>query len=170
MGVIVYFRDIDPNELMKEEYWKYLSNFSKDENWGDWTKMKARTMFGLQALREFLGCPLYILNAHATSGHTTKSLHYVGAALDLHCKSRHKLLDFYLMAERMNFWGGIGVYPHWFPHPGIHIDTRSDVCYNRPGARWMGIKKQIPESNKKKQIYVSLDNRNIKRYITDIGI
>lgn len=34
---------------------------------------------------------------------------------------------------------GIGIYPHWSPQPGIHVDTRRDRKPNAP-ALWGGVK------------------------------
>ena len=48
------------------------------------------------------------------------------------------------IAERVGF-GGIGLYPHWLPRPGLHLDDRETK------ARWGAIKRDNA------QVYVTLE-------------
>jgi hypothetical protein len=45
------------------------------------------------------------------------------------------------------WFGGVGVYPDWYPHPGLHVDGRE----GEQVATWAGIK----QGNK--QVYVSVE-------------
>lgn len=54
------------------------------------------------------------------------------------------------IAQRCGFTG-IGIYPHWRPMPGLHLDCRKDVQPGDP-ALWAGI-----DNAQGKQIYVSLE-------------
>lgn len=80
--------------------------------------------------------------------------HGQGLAADLVC-SDLELLDFYLLAERMTEFNGIGVYPTWTDGikktGGLHVDMR-------PGApaRWMGL------GTGKSQQYVALTKEHLK--------
>lgn len=91
-----------------------------------------------------------------TSGYRPWDLKYhgQGVAADLVCPDLD-LLDFYLLAERMPEFTGIGVYPTWTDGVkktgGLHVDMR-------PGApaRWMGL------GSGKSQQYVALTKATLK--------
>ena len=53
---------------------------------------------------------------------------------------------------------GIGIYPHWRPAPGLHVDVRTDRVYMKP-ALWGGIRQINDETGTRtgKQVYVSTD-------------
>lgn len=53
------------------------------------------------------------------------------------------------LAEATGFTG-LGVYPHWQPRPGLHVDVRIDVPVGSP-AQWGAIDEDG------KQVYVSVD-------------
>jgi len=139
--------------------WNELKYFSRNENWGDPDKINPKLLILLDNFREYLGVPIHINCGYSTSGHTSKSQHYLGNAVDVNFKHKISLLDAYLAAERFNFTG-IGVYPHWHT-PGLHLDVRS-LQENEAAARWMAI------STGGNQRYISLDKINIFRYMGDV--
>ena len=63
-----------------------------------------------------------------------------GLAQDWDCgiKDPEELFDLYLTLERLNYWEGIGLYPHW-NRPGFHTDIRS-TKHPSARARWFRIK------------------------------
>ena len=64
----------------------------------------------------------------------------LGLAQDWDCgiKDPEELFDMYLTIERLNYWEGIGLYPHW-NRPGFHVDIRSQE-HPSARARWFRIK------------------------------
>ena len=115
---------VDKERTLIKSDWDKLVNFSPEgDNFGDWTKINAWLMYMTQAYRTFLGVPIYVICGFQDGGHTTGSQHYIGRALDIHFKGRIPLMAAYLAAERFGFTG-IGIYPHWKPYPGMHIDYR----------------------------------------------
>lgn len=102
--------------------WEKIKYFSREENWGDASKMSFTLVSMLDALREKTGKPIVIHAGYATSGHSLGSYHYQGKAADFHITGL-SLLDQYLLAESIGF-GGIGVYPFW-NNPGLHADIRT---------------------------------------------
>jgi len=139
--------------LMTKEDWKDIKHFSPNENWGDWTKIAKELIFALDALRDYMGIPIYINCGYATSGHSPNSYHYKGMAVDVHCSL--SALDFFLKAERFNKFNGIGIYPDWYK-PGLHLDIRPKENNFDYDARWLGVK-----SNSGKQMYIGLTAENI---------
>jgi len=125
--------------MMTEEQWGKIKHFNMKENWGDPYKMSFDLLKRLDALREFIGFPIYVLCGYETSGHTEHSMHYVGKAADVYCKNIG-LLDFYLISERFNF-GGIGVYV--FPNGSkfLHLDVRETDLEQKIPSRWASFRK-----------------------------
>jgi len=88
-----------------------------------------------EALSAYLGYDICI-HVHknggwAIKGHSDTSQHYKGLAADIHATNkktgaRVSLVDMYIVAEKLNLFGGIGVYD-W----GLHLDDRE-----ARGARW----------------------------------
>ncbi len=96
--------------------------------------MNQELILRLEALREFVGRPVIIHEAFATSGHAPNSQHYLGNAVDLHIEG-FSLIEMYLAAERFNFTG-VGLYgPDVWRNPGLHLDVRP-LAKGQPGARW----------------------------------
>lgn len=141
---------------MTEQDWNLIKNFTKDEPWGDWTKMDRRIFFYLDAMREKAGHPIIIHCGYEASGHATKSQHYLGKAVDLHIKNM-PLLEQWILAERFP-WTGIGLYTDW-SNPGLHLDVRDLTDYEQ-GARWS--RRYLDGSAK----YVALDKDFIQHVIS----
>ena len=141
-------------------------------------KLEKRLNTFIRALRS-----LFSIHCMMTGKHSKRSYHYKGLAADGH-KGRFKLErrptdeDINLMAinlqnlinkpkktlfeqaviARLCGFNGVGMYPHWYPKPGLHVDLRSpeEAC------SWIGLnkdklKKIIKESDdKESQIYLYL--------------
>lgn len=108
--------------------WENVRYFKKEE-WGEWEKVSPNLIFHTDAYRHEAGVPCFIHEAFATSGHTSGSHHYHGRAVDLHLAGM-SVVDQFLLAERLGFFGGIGVYPTW-NNPGLHLDLGGR------GRRWI---------------------------------
>lgn len=142
--------------LMTENDWNNIKYFSPHENWGDWTKIYKKLIYTLDKFREYLGKPIIINCGYSTTGHTSKSFHYKGMAVDIHIKNMH-VVDQFLAAERFDEFNGIGLYPNWH-NPGLHLDIRPKTAKKNYDARWLGIIKNG------KMTYVSLSWKNIIKY------
>jgi len=117
---------------MTEEDWFSIKHFSPLENWGDPFCMSRRLLYLLDAWRDFIECPVVVHCGFEEKGHSEKSQHYLGNAVDLHVVGM-SLLYAYLSVERFGFTG-IGVYPYW-SSPGLHLDVRP-LGELVSGARW----------------------------------
>jgi hypothetical protein len=67
----------------------------------------------------------------STKGHSPKSFHYQGRAVDFHFKYKNvSLRRLVVSAIKCGFYG-IGIYPHWSPKPGgFHLDNRPGGMFN----------------------------------------
>lgn len=94
--------------------------------------------------------------------------HRQGLAADLHIEKMHPLEQL-LFAEKLNLFGGIGVYgPDVWRHPGLHVDIRD----REVGARWAFKARDLSgldpaNSPKTLRVQVSLDRDYIK-YLLEI--
>jgi len=140
--------------LMTKEQWQQLKHFSEKERWGDPYKMSWDLLRRLDALREFIGFPIYVLCGYETSGHTDNSMHYVGKAADVYCKEE-SLVNFYLAAERFGF-GGIGVYTWGTPSGFLHLDVREVDLEQKLPSRWASYRKGE---------YVALDECFVRSFL-----
>ena len=127
-----------------KQFWGKIKHFKSTENWGDADKVNPYLVMCLDILRDTIGAPIIIKNAYATSGHTSGSMHYEGKAADVMAPSM-SLVNFYLAAEKLGLFNGIGIYPFWNGQ-GLHLDLRS-----KP-ARW---------GRNAAGIYVALDDKFI---------
>jgi uncharacterized protein YcbK (DUF882 family) len=107
-----------------------LKHFHPEEKgWkGNFHKVNGLLLLLLDALREEIGCPFVIHCAYETSGHSPKSQHYLGNAVDFHIEGlpfleamgrMERALENLQVSDRV----GLGIYPHWL-HPGFHLDVR----------------------------------------------
>jgi uncharacterized protein YcbK (DUF882 family) len=112
--------------------WKMLDYFRETEAWGDPSKMDPFLLFMLDKIRGRLpsGHWIKIHKGFATAGHSPKSQHYHGKAVDFHVVGCD-LLDAdahimrYLHGTGLVDNVGIGIYPQWL-NPGFHLDTRGE--------------------------------------------
>lgn len=109
---------IDPIEAMK---WNSIRHFKANEFGIGWEKLDFDVVVLIDRLRDYIKCPIKINCAWAKDGHSKKSQHYIGRAIDCVAKDI-SLLDFYLAADAVGFTG-IGAYPFWNT-PGLHVDIR----------------------------------------------
>jgi len=124
-------------------FFQNLRHFSPHERWGDPNKMDHLLLLVLDELREQYGSPFIIHEGYATSGHTPRSLHYVGKAVDFHPNDdRSPEERLYQMAEAL--WRAnqrfieagidlgvicrLGWYPEWV-NPGFHLDVAGRPLY-----------------------------------------
>lgn len=103
--------------------WKTIKHFSAKE-WGPNAHLVApQLIYVLDAVREKAGVPIMIHCAWSESGHSTKSYHYTGQAVDFHFGGLTPLEQYTLLREQRAI-GGVGFYPEW-NNVGWHIDLRS---------------------------------------------
>lgn len=122
--------------LMTENDWEAVKPFfKKSENWGDPFIIHRELVLGLYELRKYVGKPVVILCAYETRGHTGK-YHPLGMAADIYIKGMN-VIDQFVAASRFDVFNGIGVYPHWRPQGGLHLDIRPRTEGNEPDARWL---------------------------------
>lgn len=110
--------------------WNILDYFYQSEAWGDHTKMNPIILFVMDKIRGMLphGCRIKIHCGFADSGHSRKSEHYKGNAVDFHVVGltfldAETLLMTYLHRKGLVNFVGVGLYPDW-SNPGFHIDCR----------------------------------------------
>ena len=134
--------------LEPKEGWGRVEGFSAKEAWGDAGKMQSGLVMLLAEWRRYLravenpSARIHVYQGWSPgTGHATDSHHYRDPcpAADVGIEGVD-LLTAYLAAERFPF-GGIGLYPHWKPHPGLHLDLygkgQGDTTETlTPGARW----------------------------------
>jgi len=136
---------------------KYFRSIGPDQ-WGDPTKMSLDLLLNLDHLRAKIGSPIYVTSGYRAQSRfgVNDSEHLRGKAVDVVCPAL-QLMDFYLAAERIPAFHGIGIYPDWMWDSrvvgGLHLDIR-----DLP-ARWMGVSNPVTG-----QSYVALSKENLKRY------
>lgn len=134
-----------------------MQYFQPQEFQGWYDQLDPRLMRALDAFRELWGDPVNIspapgavgrsLGAQATSRHNIDRYGTV-QAVDVFPKgmaTRKEAERAAVCAEQAGF-GGIGLYPHWRPAPGLHLDVRPNQ------SRWGG-----KRSSSGRQIYITLD-------------
>jgi uncharacterized protein YcbK (DUF882 family) len=123
---------------MTERDWQRVRHFSSNEKWGDPLEMDRELIFLLDALRDLCHSRFIIHCGYERAGHTEKSQHYLGRAVDFHIEqtSFRDAVDLIveLVGPPPRGLGvgnriGLGIYPHW-ANPGFHLDTRGTF------ARW----------------------------------
>lgn len=105
-----------------------LDHFSPEERWGDSWKVNGLLLKLMDEIRERLGASIVIHCAYEDGGHSNKSQHYLGNAVDFHVVGMpfpeaiywiEKILDDLHASD----WVGLGIYPDWNT-PGFHLDVR----------------------------------------------
>jgi len=96
--------------------------FSQDENWGSIGFMDVRLLWNLYQIRDELARGFNINCAFEKTGHSSKSTHGLGMAVDFYVtrtdpQELYNLYCFFLN----NWYGGVGLYPYW-NKPGFHLD------------------------------------------------
>lgn len=134
----------------------YLNHFKSSEFRG-W-KMSIRLLCFLDLFRERLGLPVHISpvkgaigrDGNGTSQHFWENWDEV-RAIDVLPEglTKENAKDYITLAQECGF-KGVGIYPHWDPSPGMHLDVRDDSF-----TTWAGIDKL--QKGVVIQEYVSVD-------------
>lgn len=127
---------------MTEKEWAALNYFRPTEKgWGgveSANRMSGAFMRKLDLMRLHAGAPMVVHAGWADSGHSDKSMHYEGRALDFHfgrdpqTHAELSVAEQFLRICSMRMFGGVGYYPYWNT-PGWHIDDRA----RRPTLYWI---------------------------------
>jgi len=150
---------------MTDQDWDQLKHFTRDDAWGDSSKMNFQLIWLLDCYREYIDRPIYV--TCGTQGkHSPRSWHYSGNAVDVIIDKKDTTrMDLILAAFRFPF-SGFGIYPYVLhtecSEPiGFHFDSRpvSSLPRGITQAQWMGIK-QKDGSNK----YVEMNKSNFLTY------
>lgn len=104
--------------------WTKVKNFTQKEFRYDPEKVAPELVYLLDDFRALLGQRVYINVAWSSSGHSPKSFHYTGMAVDFHCKEEN-YLDQYALLREFHQLRGVGFYPEW-AIPGWHVDLRTE--------------------------------------------
>ena len=109
--------------------WSIVKHFTKGE-WGIHPELvDTKLIFLLDAIRHEYGKACIIHCAWAKAGHSSKSYHYLGKAVDFHFEDNDHKRQFELISSFPEA-GGIGYYgPGVWNHPGFHIDIRPQRLY-----------------------------------------
>lgn len=137
-----------------------LDHFTPEEFGIWWPFMDTELLLGMDRFRGLLGEKVIISPAEDSLGRMSNksSQHYPAPlvkAADI-MPENVSLVRAYRVARQAGFHG-IGVYPDWGPHPGLHVDMRPDRTAADP-ALWSARTEYGPEKDaqgrpKKKQIY-----------------
>ena len=107
--------------------WSQIEFFTADE-WGEgWENVDPNLIYLLDEIRSTYDKPIIIHCAFAQKGHSPKSQHYLGKAVDFHFKDSDYVAQYNLLRS-YDVIGGLGAYMHW-THPGFHIDLRPNRLY-----------------------------------------
>lgn len=122
--------------MASPEVWEMLSKYFSPDEFGDGAEegMDDAFLLSLYQFRTAMDNPMYPNpnGGFATTGHSPKSYHYQGRAVDFRFKHRRNisLRKYVVVAVRCGLYG-IGMYPHWNPKPGgYHLDNRSGGMFN----------------------------------------
>ncbi len=139
-----------------ESVWNKLVYFHKEENWGNWKKIKPLLLVRLEALRENLGEKVAILAGtqnHCGEGHN-------GLSVDVSFPEGKKdLMDLYFAVETFGFTG-IGILIEDNKFSGMHLDL-NPLKKNTPAKRWIqNLGQKLPLKTKylEKYLYPSEHN------------
>lgn len=112
-------------------FWSSIKWFTRSEWRHDPSKAAPALVKKLDQVRDLTtktkppkGVPIHILVCWAEDGHSPKSYHYSGQAVDFYFGSGLSVVEEFLLISSISGFGGIGYYPHWTPRPGWHIDLR----------------------------------------------
>ena len=118
-------------------FWSSIEWFEESEWKQDPSKASLNLIRAMDLVREATlrvkpphGVPIYIHECWAPDGHSPRSYHYTGQAVDFHFGPGLSYLEELLLLVKFNQFGGIGFYPKWKPRPGWHVDMRN---YNSNG-------------------------------------
>ena len=109
--------------------WDQVIHFKKSEWEPGADQVVPKLIFLLDAIRQAYGKPIHIHCAFAQKGHSSKSWHYKGGAVDFHFDDHDHLAQFHCI-QAFEDVGGVGYYnPNIWNHSGWHIDIRPTRLY-----------------------------------------
>ena len=122
-----------------------LKHFKKEEYRDWWSQMNPKLVVLSDIFREFWGDSVLVspvngaIGRHKGDSSTQHNVDKWGMvnATDYMIPSLETWEGYwkaYELAKQVGFTG-IGVYPHWKPHPGLHLDVRPDRVAGNP-AEW----------------------------------
>lgn len=112
--------------------WRGLKHFKREE-WGkDPTRANFRLTQIMDRLRELSDSPIQINVCYDDSGHSPKSYHKTGDAVDFVFLENLSYILQYFYISMFPELRGIGFYPDWHT-PGWHVDLRPEFL------RWVRI-------------------------------
>jgi len=124
--------------------WDKLRYFNESENWGDAKKINGALLLVADELRHNIDRPIIILNAYSVDGHSDKSQHYTGNAIDFRIsgmpffdayRKTIEILKGLQILDRVGF----GVYPDT---KFFHLDLRGEKArWSRIDGEYLGIEK-----------------------------
>lgn len=109
-----------------------------EEEFREWSaRMSHLLLRGLDLFRQRAGVPIMVSPHPLALGRTDEkwqnSQHYVSGQNDVvkavdvmfpKCNTRIELEYMWNVARDLNWFSGLGVYPHWKPFAGMHLDVR----------------------------------------------
>ena len=118
-------------------FWGRINWFSAEE-WRMYPeKASPEMVVALDHVRGIAGIPIIIHTCWTDGGHSERSYHYTGQAVDFHFADQGQSHLFELLCIlSIAQIGGIGFYPGWSPRPGWHADIRGWVDGGR--LFWIG--------------------------------
>lgn len=136
--------------------WDEVRHFTKNENWGDASKMSLQFLLCLDSFRDKLGKSI-VITCGTQGEHVTGSHHSEGFAVDCVIPDIN-LIDGFINAVRFPFTG-IGIYPDWEylgkRIGGFHFELVSNMTVV-PKKLWMGI------GLLSRQEYIAVTYQNLK--------
>jgi len=120
--------------------WDKIRHFDPEE-WGkDPHRVAPALVYTLDEIRHQAGVKIIIHVAWDDGGHSQKSYHYTGLAVDWHFDDPDfPILEQFALISSFPDIGGIGFYPGWKPYPGWHTDLRVVVprlLWTRRGGKY----------------------------------
>lgn len=105
--------------------WETIDCFVPEEFQDDPERCSPIMILTMNRLRRLSGMPIIIHQCWAADGHSERSYHYTGQAVDFHfAKGMTSLEEFAAVCAVPDFMG-VGFYPFWSPRPGWHVDLRA---------------------------------------------
>lgn len=122
---------------MTEDFWATIDWFHSSEWNDDPSKADPSLVVHMSQIRTDTlvlsppeGIPIYIHECWSQDGHSSKSYHYTGQAVDFHFGPGLLPIEEFILLVTYPGFGGIGYYPNWSPRPGWHVDQR---LYSKSG-------------------------------------
>jgi len=142
--------------MAKDITWEAISEYFSPDEFGEGAEegMDDAFLLSLYQFRVAIANPIHPHKngGFSTAGHSPKSYHYQGRAVDFHFKYRNVSLRRLVVTSLKCGLYGIGMYPHWSPKPGgFHLDNRPGGMFNIWSRNEAGVYKYvwpsaIPES------------------------